>query len=111
MKHLDEGTSHAWIDGELSSSEASQVEAHAKSCAACGAMVAEARGLVAASSRIVSALDSLPGAQRGVPGGVVPAFGARKTPRRWMTAKVTTAIAATLVFVAGTVMIARGRIE
>ena len=57
MQHLDEGIIHAWIDGELPPDEASRVEAHANSCAACGALVAEARGLVAASSRIVSALD------------------------------------------------------
>jgi hypothetical protein len=104
MQHLDEGIIHAWIDGELPPDEASRVEAHASSCAACGAMVAEARGLVAASSRIASALDV-------TPGGVLPAFGARKAPRRWMTAKLTTAIAATLVFVAGTVMTMRGRAE
>src|SRR5579862_5271807 len=75
MQHLDEGTIHAWIDGALSSDEASRVEAHVASCAECAAKVAEARGLVAASSRIVSALDA-------TPGGVLPAFGARK-PRRW----------------------------
>jgi hypothetical protein len=111
MQHLDEGIIHAWIDGELPPDEAARVEAHAASCASCGAMVAEARGLVAASSRIVSALDSLPRAQRGVSNGMLPAFGARKTPRRWMTAKVTSAIAATLVIAAGTVMTVRGRVE
>ena len=109
MQHLDEGIIHAWIDGELPPDEAARVEAHAASCASCGAMVAEARGLVAASSRIVSSLDSLPRAQRGVSNGVLPSFGARKAPRRWMTAKMTTAIAATLVIAAGTMMSVRGR--
>lgn len=104
MQHLDEGTIHAWIDGELPADEAARVEAHAKSCQSCSAMVAEARGLVAASSRIVSALDA-------TPGGVLPAFGARKAPRRWMTAKVSTAIAATLVIAAGTVVTMRGRVD
>ena len=104
MQHLDEGIIHSWIDGELPADEASRVEAHAKSCAACGAMVAEARGFVAASSRIVSTLDV-------TPGGVLPAFGARKVPRRWMMAKWSTAIAATLVIAAGTVMTMRGRVE
>ena len=104
MQHLDEGIIHAWIDGELPPDEASRVEAHANSCAACGALVAEARGLVAASSRIVSALDV-------TPSGVLPAFGARKTRGRWMTAKLTTAIAATLVIAAGTMMTMRGRDE
>ena len=31
MQHLDEGTIHAWIDGELPPDEASRVEAHVKS--------------------------------------------------------------------------------
>jgi len=65
-------------------------------------LVAEARGLGAASSRSVASPDA-------IPGGVLPAFGARKAQRRWMTAKVTTAIAATLVIAAGTIMTVRGR--
>lgn len=104
MQHLDEGTIHAWIDGELPPDEASRVEAHASVCRECSALVAEARGLVAASSRIVSALDV-------VPSGVLPAFGAKKPPRRWMLTKVTTAIAATLVIAAGTLVTMRGRVE
>jgi Putative zinc-finger len=111
MQHLDEGTIHAWIDGELPPDEASRVESHAKSCAACGAMVAEARGLVAASSRIVAALDILPQAQRGVTPHGVPAFGARKAPRRWAMSRVTTTIAATLGLAAGVVLFFRGKIE
>ena len=66
MPHPDEGTLHAWLDGALPADEAARVEAHAAECAACAAAVAEARGLIAASSRIVAALDR-------VPGGVVPA--------------------------------------
>ena len=65
MKHLDEGTIHAWLDGELSPDESARVEAHASACADCAALVAESRGLIAASSRILSSLD-------GVPSGVVP---------------------------------------
>lgn len=65
MQHLDEGTIHAWLDGELPSAEREELEAHIASCAQCAAAVAEARGFVAASSRILTALDS-------VPGGVLP---------------------------------------
>ena len=61
MQHLDEGTIHAWLDGALSPDEAAAVERHAAECAACSALVAEARGLVAASSRILTALDAAPG--------------------------------------------------
>lgn len=65
MHHLDEGTIHAWLDGALPPDESARVEAHAAGCASCSAMVAEARGLIAASSRILSALDE-------VPAGVIP---------------------------------------
>jgi anti-sigma factor RsiW len=66
MQHPDEGTIHAWLDGALSGDEAQAFEAHVAECAGCAAAVTEARGLLAASSRILSALDS-------VPGGVLPA--------------------------------------
>lgn len=60
MQHLDEGTIHGWLDGALSPDEAARVEAHVGSCTACADAVAEARGLVAASSRILTALDDVP---------------------------------------------------
>jgi anti-sigma factor RsiW len=103
MQHLDEGLIHAWIDGELPPDEAARVEAHAKTCAECGALVAEARGLVAASSRIVSALDV-------TPGGVLPAFG-QKPRRSWSTRHTGWAIAATLVIAAGTLITVHGRVN
>lgn len=60
MQHLDEGTIHAWLDGALSVEEAARAEAHVASCTACAAAAAEARGLIAASSRILTALDDVP---------------------------------------------------
>jgi hypothetical protein len=57
---------HAWLDGELGVEEAERVARLAAEDPEWAAAVAEARGLVAASSRIVSALDV-------IPGGVVPA--------------------------------------
>ena len=60
MWHLDEGTIHAWLDGALSADEARRVEAHVGSCTTCADAVAEARGLIAASSRILTALDEVP---------------------------------------------------
>ena len=56
-EHLDEGLVQAWLDGQLSSDEARDVEARAAACAECAAVVAEARGLAAAASRILGALD------------------------------------------------------
>jgi len=60
MQHLDEGTIHAWIDSALDAAEARRVEAHLAECPSCASAVAEARGLVAASSRILSGLDIVP---------------------------------------------------
>lgn len=72
MQHLDEGTIHAWLDGALAPLEAEQVAKHAGECATCAAAVADARGIIAGSARIVAALDD-------VPGGVIPA-GGKATP-------------------------------
>ena len=60
MQHLDDGTIHAWLDGALGTGEAAAVEAHAAACRDCADRVAEARGLIAASSRILTALDDVP---------------------------------------------------
>jgi hypothetical protein len=98
MQHPDEGTIHAWLDGALSPDEAARVEAHARECPECAAAVAEARGFIAASSRILTALDN-------VPRGVVPATVAKKRfdPFVWR-------IAATLLVVAaGTLVVVRTR--
>ena len=103
--HLDEGTIHAWLDGALAPDESARVEAHANSCTECAALVAEARGLVAASSRILSSLDA-------VPAGVLPGsdritdqlavLRARRaaTTRRWWEDRRVLA-AASVVLVAG----------
>ena len=95
MQHPDEGTIHAWLDGALTPAEAAEVETHAASCATCRDAVAEARGLIAASSRIVSALDA-------VPAGVIPV---RPSVKRPWYASTQLRAAAAVVFVAGASMI------
>jgi hypothetical protein len=92
MQHPDEGIIHAWLDGALSAEESTALDAHVASCPECSAAVAEARGLIAASSRIVSALDI-------VPGGVIPAR--KPVARPWYTSTQLRAAAAVL-FIAGT---------
>ena len=94
MQHPDEGTIHSWLDGALSVEEVARVEAHLKDCSQCAAAVAEARGFIAASSRILSALDN-------APRGVIPAAKPvkRVDPMVWR-------IAATLLVVAaGTLVV------
>ena len=63
--HPDEGLLHEWLDDQLSPTDAAAIQAHIAGCAECGARVAEARGLISASRRILSALDE-------VPAGVIP---------------------------------------
>jgi anti-sigma factor RsiW len=89
MQHPDEGTIHSWLDGALSADEAARVEAHVKDCPECAAAVAEARGFIAAASRILTALDN-------APRGVIPATAPKKRvdPIVWR-------VAATLLVVAG----------
>jgi hypothetical protein len=66
MSRPDEGLIHTWLDGELDAAESARVEALVKSDPEWAAAAAEARGLIAASSRIIGALDD-------VPANVVPA--------------------------------------
>ncbi|HEY3112942.1 MAG TPA: zf-HC2 domain-containing protein [Gemmatimonadaceae bacterium] len=110
MQHLDEGTIHSWLDGALTADEAARVEAHVKECPQCAAAVAEARGFIAAASRILTALDI-------APRGVIPVTAPKKRDR--MTAWVSGfrpadplvwRIAATLLVVAGgTLVVMRDR--
>ncbi|HXT47065.1 MAG TPA: zf-HC2 domain-containing protein [Gemmatimonadaceae bacterium] len=99
MQHLDEGTIHAWLDGELPDAERAAAEAHMAQCPECAAAVADARGFIAASSRILTALDA-------VPGGVVPAP-AKESPRRFVVSRAWMAAAAVLVLGIGTVIATR----
>lgn len=109
MQHLDEGTIHAWLDGELSAEEAERAARHAAECTECGRLVAEARGVLAGASRIVSALDA-------GPAGVVPPIqrASQPTRRSWYRFALTPArmsIAATLLIAAGvTLTVQRSRL-
>ena len=96
MQHLDEGTIHSWLDGVLSPDEAARVAAHVAECPQCAAAVAEARGFIAASSRILSALDH-------VPRGVVPAA----PPAKWYSRPAWRAAAAVLVVAVGSLVVVR----
>jgi hypothetical protein len=97
MQHLDEGTIHSWLDGALSADEAARVEAHVKECPQCAAAVAEARGFMAASSRILTALDN-------APRGVIPVA----APKKKSIDPIVWRVAATLLVVAaGTLVVFR----
>jgi hypothetical protein len=110
MLHLEEGTIHAWLDGELSPDEAENAAGHAAGCEQCRARVAEARGLMAGATRIVSALDA-------GPAGVIPRAGSAPAARRgpWYRLALTPArmsIAATIIVAIGlTFTVRRGSEE
>src|SRR5690348_15096173 len=55
--HPDEGTIHAWLDRQLDDTSSATLEAHLQRCDECAERVAEARGLIAGTSRILSSLD------------------------------------------------------
>lgn len=68
MPHVDEGTLHALLDGELGAAEVLEVQTHFATCAACAARLDEARHLLAETERLVIALEP-------------PAGGAARAPR------------------------------
>ena len=96
MQHPDEGTIHSWLDGALPAEDAAILESHVATCQSCAAAVAEARGFIAASSRILTALDD-------VPRGVVPAVPQKRRDLRvfWRAA------AAMLVVAGGSLVVMR----
>jgi hypothetical protein len=57
MSHLDEGTLHALLDGELDLAEVSEVQKHLGGCVACGSRLQEVKQFAAESHRLVGALE------------------------------------------------------
>jgi putative zinc finger protein len=58
MSHLDEGTLHALLDGELDLKEVSEIQIHLGSCVACGSRLQEVRQFLAEADRLVGALET-----------------------------------------------------
>jgi putative zinc finger protein len=98
MPHLDEGTLHALLDGEIPSAELPPIQAHLHGCAECRARLAEEQDLLAESDRLIEALE-LPEAAPAV----VPV---RNPSRRVWPTRL--AWAATVVLAAGLGYSARG---
>jgi hypothetical protein len=109
MQHLDEGTIHAWLDDALDPAERAAAETHVAGCAECSAAVAEARGLIAASSRVLIALDDVPADV--LPTGTIatPGGGRRQTRAWWNNNVVRVAIAASFMFAVASVFTSRDR--
>jgi chemotaxis protein histidine kinase CheA len=62
MSHLDEGTLHALLDGELDVTEAREVQSHLGTCVACGSRLQEVKQFLAEADRLVGALEMPAGA-------------------------------------------------
>jgi anti-sigma factor RsiW len=67
MSHLDEGTLHALLDGELDVTEAREVQSHLGTCVACGSRLQEVKQFLAEADRLVGALEMPPGAAASMP--------------------------------------------
>jgi hypothetical protein len=67
MSHLDEGTLHALLDGELEMTEVKEIQAHLGSCSACGTRLRQVKEFYCEADRLVGSLE-LPGAATGAAG-------------------------------------------
>src|SRR5205085_2643615 len=61
MSHLDEGTLHALLDGELETTEVAEIQAHLGSCSACGLRLREAKEFLGEADRMIASVDMGPG--------------------------------------------------
>src|SRR6267143_1863459 len=75
MSHVDEGTLHAYLDGELPSAERTALEAHLADCATCRANLTEERAL---REQATAVLGSARPAERQAP----PLEQLRREPKR-----------------------------
>lgn len=69
MSHLDEGTLHALLDGELELTEVKEIQAHLGTCTACGSRLRQVKEYYAEAERLVGAIE-VPGAAASAGPGV-----------------------------------------
>jgi hypothetical protein len=72
MPHLDEGTLHALLDGELEGTEVLEIQAHLGGCASCGSRLKDIREFMTEADRLLGSVD-LP----HTPGRPAPSIGPR----------------------------------
>lgn len=112
MPRPDEGLIHQWLDGECTPEESARIERLVAEDPEWAAAVAEARGLMAASSRILSALDAVPHALPSdtaspAAGGGATGAGAEHAKRGRTRVPAWIGLAASVVLVAGTAYVLR----
>jgi anti-sigma factor RsiW len=79
MSHLDEGTLHALLDGELDTAETGQIEAHLGRCTICGTRLDEIKHVRTEADRLIESLESVPQSSTA-PVATKPAAPPRHTP-------------------------------
>lgn len=96
VSHVDEGTLHAYLDGELSPAEAQGVDAHLAQCADCRERLDSERALIARATELL-ALAAPPDRELPPfrPGDVEP------LPRLWWQVRLPVAWAATVALALG----------
>ena len=94
MSHVDEGTLHAYLDGELPSGERVALESHLAQCATCRAQLAEERALLERSTTLLGSARPL---ERALP----PFEQLRRASRRPWYLRTGFAWAASLVLAVG----------
>ncbi len=97
MSHVDEGTLHAYLDGELSPPERAALEIHIAQCAPCSARLAEERSLIERASAVLGAARP---SERPAP-PLNELASPRRRGRRILGARLPFAWAATVVLALG----------
>ncbi|MBA3760922.1 MAG: zf-HC2 domain-containing protein, partial [Gemmatimonadales bacterium] len=67
MSHLDEGTLHALLDGELELAEVREIQTHLGTCSACDSRLQDVKQFLAEADRLVGALEAPAGSSRARP--------------------------------------------
>jgi hypothetical protein len=57
MSHLDEGTLHAMLDGELEANDVAEIQAHLASCSSCGLRLREVREFLDEADRLIASVE------------------------------------------------------
>jgi hypothetical protein len=102
MSHVDDGTLHAYLDGELTPAESGRLDAHLAACQACRGRLQEERALIERASKLLS---------RAVPPTPVraaPPLHELRQPRVMWRLRMPLAWAATILFAVGIGWFLRG---
>ena len=100
MSHVDEGTLHAYLDGELPPVERERVDTHLKGCPACQARLVEERALIERASRLLGMATP--------PERTMPPLQELRQPRLTWRLRRPLALAATVLLAIGLGWTARG---